>query len=253
MLRFFRLIRKKLIEEDNMRKYFFYALGEILLVVIGILIALQINNWNNARLERIEERALLQNLKTDFQRDIKTFEQLNERRNQHLIANYGLIDIKNSNDFSNEVLIDSLIAITIPVPTYNGQSVALDVLFTSGKINLLRSDSLKNLLLQWPVELDDTMEMQVYLENIAFTNYYPLLRTYISLGDALDHHEFSQLGIRKGFYNVSKDYKGLFQNHEFVNLLRTFELFYQGSRRETNALTIRAEEIIRIIDEELDR
>jgi len=49
MLKFFRTIRKKLIEEDNVRKYLLYAIGEILLVVIGILIALQVNNWNEAR------------------------------------------------------------------------------------------------------------------------------------------------------------------------------------------------------------
>lgn len=46
MLRFFRNIRQKLIEQENVRKYFFYAIGEVFLVVIGILIALQVNNWN---------------------------------------------------------------------------------------------------------------------------------------------------------------------------------------------------------------
>lgn len=51
MLKFFRTIRKKLIEEDNIRKYLVYAIGEILLVVIGILIALQVNNWNQNRLD----------------------------------------------------------------------------------------------------------------------------------------------------------------------------------------------------------
>ena len=56
MLKFFRKIRKKLIEHpskgrtgDNVRKYLLYAIGEILPVVIGILIALQINNWNELR------------------------------------------------------------------------------------------------------------------------------------------------------------------------------------------------------------
>jgi len=49
MLKFFRTIRKKLIEQQNVRKYTLYAIGEILLVVIGILIALQINNWNEKK------------------------------------------------------------------------------------------------------------------------------------------------------------------------------------------------------------
>ena len=47
MLKFFHQIRKRLLSENRFSKYLFYAVGEILLVVIGILIALQINNWNN--------------------------------------------------------------------------------------------------------------------------------------------------------------------------------------------------------------
>jgi hypothetical protein len=46
MVKFFRKIRQKLLSENKFSKYFIYAIGEIVLVVIGILIALQINNWN---------------------------------------------------------------------------------------------------------------------------------------------------------------------------------------------------------------
>lgn len=59
MLRFFRQIRQKLLKNGNLRKYFWYALGEIFLVVIGILIALQINNWNEERKQEEEAIKLL--------------------------------------------------------------------------------------------------------------------------------------------------------------------------------------------------
>lgn len=49
MLKFFRRIRRKLLDKGNLKKYLIYASGEILLVVVGILIALQVNNWNEAR------------------------------------------------------------------------------------------------------------------------------------------------------------------------------------------------------------
>lgn len=62
MINFFRKTRHKLADNNQFLKYSRYAIGEILLVVIGILIALQINNWNEERKERDLERTLLENL-----------------------------------------------------------------------------------------------------------------------------------------------------------------------------------------------
>lgn len=69
MLRFFRNIRRKLIQHENMRKYIWYALGEIFLVVVGILIALQINNWNEGRKEYQKEIKYLERLLNEAERD----------------------------------------------------------------------------------------------------------------------------------------------------------------------------------------
>ena len=66
MIKFFRHIRKSLLMESKTYKYFKYALGEILLVMIGILLALQINSWNQKRLDRIEEKNILSNLHDEF-------------------------------------------------------------------------------------------------------------------------------------------------------------------------------------------
>ncbi|MFC3880480.1 DUF6090 family protein [Algoriphagus namhaensis] len=62
MIKFFRKIRQNLLLENKTGKYFKYAIGEIVLVVIGILIALQINNWNENRKDRIIEKEILTEL-----------------------------------------------------------------------------------------------------------------------------------------------------------------------------------------------
>ena len=66
MFKFFKRIRRRLAEEGRLTNYLFYALGEIILVVVGILIALQINNWNIQRMEENQmqdfARALVQDL-----------------------------------------------------------------------------------------------------------------------------------------------------------------------------------------------
>lgn len=71
MIKFFRHIRQRFLSEGKFSKYLLYAIGEIVLVVIGILIALQINNWNEDRKARIQEFEILANLRTDLQADLK--------------------------------------------------------------------------------------------------------------------------------------------------------------------------------------
>jgi len=66
MINFFRNIRRQLASEKKFQKYFRYALGEIVLVVIGILIALQINNWNEERKQDESFNILLEQLYNDF-------------------------------------------------------------------------------------------------------------------------------------------------------------------------------------------
>ena len=71
MIRFFRKIRQKLLSENKFSKYLLYAIGEIILVVIGILIALQINNWNEKEKLKVEEVTFLKNFKQGLLADIE--------------------------------------------------------------------------------------------------------------------------------------------------------------------------------------
>ena len=74
MIKFFRHIRKDLMEKNKTGKYFKYAIGEIVLVVIGILIALQINNWNENRKLINTQNAIYLTVKEDLETDILEFE-----------------------------------------------------------------------------------------------------------------------------------------------------------------------------------
>ena len=69
MLHIFRRIRQKFLSDNRLNKYFIYAIGEIILVVAGILIALQINNANERRKARLQEITILQNIKEDINLD----------------------------------------------------------------------------------------------------------------------------------------------------------------------------------------
>ncbi len=104
MIKFFRRIRQNLLSENKTGKYLKYAIGEIFLVVIGILIALQINNWNEQRKARIQEHAVLRNfiqdLKADslsFSRNFKTLTDIN-----YLHKELYEIGVKDKNDLNIE-------------------------------------------------------------------------------------------------------------------------------------------------------
>jgi hypothetical protein len=71
MIKFFRHIRQRLLTENNFSRYLLYAIGEIILVVIGILIALQINNWNEHRKDRQVELKILKEMKLALNNDIR--------------------------------------------------------------------------------------------------------------------------------------------------------------------------------------
>ena len=70
MIKFFRTIRQELVMQNKSTKYLKYALGEIILVVIGILIALQINNWNESRKAKVKEVEILKDFQEGLRFDI---------------------------------------------------------------------------------------------------------------------------------------------------------------------------------------
>ena len=84
MIKIFRRIRQKLLSENRFSKYLLYALGEIILVVIGILIALWINNWNTLNAERNVEKTYIEALKSEFEANRETL-------NETIELNEGLV------------------------------------------------------------------------------------------------------------------------------------------------------------------
>lgn len=111
MLQFFRKIRHKLLSEGKITNYFKYAIGEILLVVIGILIALQINNWNESRKHKIAESEFLAGIKSDLNDD-KTFIEFVLNRINPKIEVYNQLNKDVQLDYLENIMeVDSLLGI----------------------------------------------------------------------------------------------------------------------------------------------
>ena len=79
MLRFFRQLRQRFLTESRFSKYMLYAVGEIMLVVIGILIALQVNNYSESENTRARELIFLKGLRSDLQLNLNELERCIDR------------------------------------------------------------------------------------------------------------------------------------------------------------------------------
>ena len=97
MIKFFRKIRRQLLTENKFTKYLIYAIGEIVLVVIGILIALQINNWNENRKNNTLERAFIKSLITDLNIDINRLNEVITYNEDKIITLDSLLTYSNRN------------------------------------------------------------------------------------------------------------------------------------------------------------
>ena len=150
MIKFFRKIRQQLIQQNRMGKYFKYAIGEILLVVIGILIALQINNWNENRQNRILETQFYKRLLEDLKEEQAIIQSVVNYSNQVLLhAKRAVKVFENPNlNVSNpsQTLIDMYQASQLQDPT-STRSTYLEMI-SSGQINLIKSDTLKTKLIR---------------------------------------------------------------------------------------------------------
>lgn len=141
-------MRSALIPESRFGRYFFYALGEIVLVVIGILIALQINNWNEGRKERNQEKRFLVRLNDELNTDlgsISTAMDLNKERMQRAEFLMSTIDQSQLVEDSSNYFIQSIeyAGYTyFPVISDNN----FDEIKSSGKLSHIRNEELRTAL-----------------------------------------------------------------------------------------------------------
>ncbi len=150
MIKFFRKIRQQLLTENKFSKYLLYAIGEIVLVVIGILIALQINNWNQNRLANIEEKTILKNIHTEFLQNKKTLKNTVLEIKSSFNSGkklFNLIGKERSEIEKNN--LDSLFFKSLEYASFRPTENTISDLLQSGRLQLLKNINLKDILYLW--------------------------------------------------------------------------------------------------------
>jgi hypothetical protein len=250
MIKFFRKIRQNLIKENKTGKYFRYAIGEIILVVFGILIALQINNWKEEKKYRIVEQSILNNLKEDFIKNQQEIEVLIFANNKyHRNLNKFIEILKSSPKKTNIQIPDTLTMVAIAAPTYIPTTSTIDVIISTGNIDLIKNEELKTLISRFKRELADLSEDEYDVRTMANIQLAPLLSTE---NDLIDEYENTYA------YTIDRDNKVKINASSLVknsNLLSTYiaqRLYYNKMiLSQLNGVYEMQKEILKLINNEI--
>lgn len=169
--------------ENKTGKYLKYAIGEIVLVVIGILIAIQINNWNEKQKDFDKEQQILLSLREEFKQNIKELEFDHNVNAGCLNAVVALLNFDESQDFDTAT-IDSLIGKMYNYATFDARLGVMSDITSSGNLELIRDSKLKYALNQWTGELDDYKEDVLIRRDYWVNNVPRIMYQYLPIRNA---------------------------------------------------------------------
>ena len=234
MIKFFRRIRQQLLSENKFSKYLIYALGEIILVVIGILIALQINTWNQERINSREDQRIFQDLSEELEFNKFLLQYGSNTMLEVLAATERILSRINDMEYnySEETFNQDLDKLTW-VWVSGRPTTLYDVLSASGDFKLISSPVLRKKL----ADLKRNQESLIKFEEIQNRFVDEQVRPFLN-------RNADRTKVRSVFNNGAKrvtihhnsvfpsNSEKLFQNREFANLLT--DLIFFTSRIEVN-------------------
>ena len=168
MIKFFRHIRKSIIMENKTGKYFKYAIGEIILVVIGILIALSINNWNDNRKNSQKEYQYLQGLKKDLESNLLELDRVISKTAYTYQASDSILKHKRGEIDSFKLhRFFSCVLGGIGYTVYIVQEGTIQDIIGSGNLDLIKNDSIRRAIGSWQANLNFMREWEHLDKNVA--------------------------------------------------------------------------------------
>lgn len=252
MLKFFRRIRRKLVNGGNLKRYLIYAVGEILLVMIGILLALQVNNWNEQKKERKKETKLLDQLVLDLKYNLNEIKGMN--RNVLLRSNAKdsiLIHLDNEKRYSEELKmylhqIQWSGIFNLANTTYKSiESGGIDALSNDtirAKITDMYEFDFRNIEERRKLEYDI---ITYRLKPILIVNLIPSQISKIENGWPMIKDE--------EVMNFPKNAIELAKNGEFINVLSELQVMTKARKFSQERTMIKLEDLITEVEEEIIR
>ena len=251
MIKFFRHIRKELMEQNKTGRYFKYAIGEIILVMIGILLALQVNNWNNRRLDASKEQMFLKNLRSDFIFNLDELKRTNNRSKEAYKASADLLEIIKADTPINPSEIEGLVHDIInKMQSLDLISGSIDEIINTGSLNIIRDPELRKQLSNWSYHVDDTADDIRIYEDYLFNIFIPSLSDKVVLRNTqYPNHFLENLNLQAiSKSNFQVDYNTTVRTYEFENEVFNNALNYMYALNSYNTIETYFNETLELIE-----
>ena len=245
MLRLLKQLRSNKLKSHQ---YIKYAIGEILLVMVGILLAVQVNNLNESRKNRKEERLILKGILKEFESNKKELE-ITILRNTEIADALEIMYGPTGKKWDGSLTRKASDSLSLNMTGYVLPAIGtayLDDILTTGKILIIQNKDLQYELAKWPKELDDhANETEALVGNFMNQQSIPFM---------IKHYAMNVGRISKYFQESSGfdlDYRAVYQMPEFENLIlfRANMAFY--ANEENQILLDETNKIISLIQIEL--
>ncbi|HSM24201.1 MAG TPA: hypothetical protein VK856_05005 [Anaerolineaceae bacterium] len=238
MIKFFRKIRQRLLAEGNLKRYLLYAIGEILLVVIGILIALQINTWNEWRKDRIKEENILHDLAKNIEINIQTFQ-----NDINLLEKWGR---------SSEIIILALGNKTVYSDTLRNHfhlaRITKQKLFVSNIGFQAYKDYGVDLIMNKNLSAEIIKLYEFTIPSILSTN------DLVNEVDAeWDNHIVQNFDFVEGVGLTPNDYESLYADHYYVSWVKAYNQGRKSLIKTDQTLIKECENVLQLIRNELKK
>ncbi|MGB6037693.1 MAG: DUF6090 family protein [Cryomorphaceae bacterium] len=251
MIKFFRHIRQRMIKENRVSKYMLYAIGEIVLVVIGILIALQINNWNEDRKIRKSEQEILTNLKSELILNRDRLDKTQQLHHMEYDAGVQLLNLFNTDVSTIPVIkLDSILTVFEMAHTVEANDGYIKSLLSSGKIDHIQNAALKAFVGSFDGQVIDATEEQYPMKRLFEDRLWPLTDGKINAANRIRLLS-NYSTIPKGTYE--SNYVWFFESREIEDIVSNILAWRLDLMDDEKTLLDNINQAIRIIDEELKR
>ncbi|MFY9242463.1 MAG: DUF6090 family protein [Polaribacter sp.] len=227
--------------ENKNSKYLKYAIGEIVLVVIGILIALQVSNWNKQNEDRKLEKRYLAELILDLKQDSIFISESIQRSYQQMESKNKLVQYFEGQQFTEDSLVAYFSFQWKPVPKFNPITTTLDELKSTGNIRVIQNSNIRRKILEtynyYTTHINNTQEryhiQQNALGNLVISKVPNIFVEFYKTTDKID------IKAVLNDYEIKNCFFGNFANgfNEALNQLqaKNTELLY-ALRNESETL-----------------